>query len=339
MALVTLTDAGLYCAAGDFHIDPWLPVARAVITHAHADHARAGSARYLTAIPGVEVLRRRLGTVTTIDAVEYGAAVAMNGVKLSLHPAGHVLGSAQVRLESQGEVWVISGDYKTTPDPTCAAFEPLRCHTFVSESTFGLPIYRWPTEQAVFAEINEWWRQNAAAGLPSVLFAYALGKAQRLLAGVDAGIGPILGHGAVENMNDAYRESGIVLPPTRRVDSEQPKDSYRAALVLAPPSALRSPWLRRFGAYASGFVSGWMSVRGARRRRPVDRGFVLSDHADWPGLQNAITATGAERVWITHGHIAAMARWLRERGLDAHGLQTRFEGEQDEGGEDDFLTQ
>jgi putative mRNA 3-end processing factor len=335
MGLIALTDAGLYCAAGDFHVDPWLPVARAVLTHAHADHARAGSARYLTARPGVEVLRRRLGVQATIDTLEYGASVTINRVKLSLHPAGHVLGSAQVRVESQGEVWVISGDYKTTTDPTCSAFEPLRCHTFVSESTFGLPIYRWPTEQAVFAEINEWWRHNAAAGLPSLLFAYALGKAQRLLAGVDAGIGPIYGHGAVENMNEAYRTAGVSLPATQRVGAEQSKESYRAALVLAPPSALRSPWVRRFGAYASGFASGWMLVRGARRRRPVDRGFVLSDHADWSGLQNAIAATGAERILITHGHIAAMVRWLRERGLDAQGLQTRFEGEQDEGGEEE----
>jgi putative mRNA 3-end processing factor len=334
MPLFTLTDAGLYCTPGDFFVDPWLPVPRAVITHGHADHARPGSASYLTARPGALVLRGRLGPEAAIESLEYGASVSMDGVRLSLHPAGHILGSAQVRVESQGEVWVISGDYKTAPDPTCAAFEPLPCHTFVTESTFGLPIYRWPAQHEVLAEINQWWRGNAEAGMPSVLFAYALGKAQRLLAGVDAAIGPIYCHGAVENVNQIYREAGIALAPTQRVP-DRGKEPYRAALIVAPPSALRSPWLRRFGEYASGFVSGWMLVRGARRRRAVDRGFVLSDHADWQGLQEAIRATGAEHVLVTHGQIAPMVHWLREQGLDAQGVHTQFEGEQDEGGDED----
>jgi putative mRNA 3-end processing factor len=338
MPLFALTDAGLYCAQGDFFVDPWLPVQRAVITHGHADHARPGSTSYLTARPGGGVLRQRLGPEAAIESVAYGATVSMNGVRLSLHPAGHVLGSAQVRAESQGEVWVISGDYKTTSDPTCAAFEPLPCHTFVTESTFGLPIYRWPAQHDVFAEIDQWWRGNAGAGVPSVLFAYALGKAQRLLAGIDAAIGPIYCHGAVENMNQVYREAGMALPPTQRISADQRKESYRSALIVGPPSALRSSWLRRFGDYASGFVSGWMLVRGARRRRAVDRGFVLSDHADWPGLQDAIRATGAEHVLVTHGQIAPMVHWLREQGLDAQGVQTRFEGEQDEGGDEEQIT-
>jgi putative mRNA 3-end processing factor len=330
--MFTSTAAGLYCARGDFYVDPWLPVERAVITHGHADHASLGSARYLTARPGLGVLRQRFGAAAVIEPLDYGVSMSLHGVQLSLHPAGHVLGSAQVRALSQGEIWVISGDYKTAPDPTCATFEPIRCHTFVSESTFGLPIYRWPDRAEVFADLNAWWRGNAAEGVPSVLFAYALGKAQRVLAGIDAGIGPIYCHGAVENMNGVYRQAGVLLPPTQRVTGEQSKAAYGGALIVGPPSALRSSWLRRFGDYASAFVSGWMLVRGARRRRAVDRGFVLSDHADWPGLLEAIRATGAERVLITHGQVAAMVRWLNEKGLDAAALHTRFEGEQDEGG-------
>jgi putative mRNA 3-end processing factor len=329
--LLQLTPAGLFCPRGGFYVDPWLPVERAVITHAHADHARRGHQRYLTARPGLAVLRQRLGPAAVIDVATYGETLDMCGVRLSLHPAGHVLGSAQVRLEADGEVWVVSGDYKTAPDPTCTAFEPLRCHTYVTESTFGLPIYRWPDQRQIFADINAWWRDNQAHDRATVLFAYALGKAQRLLAGIDAGIGPIFGHGAVENLHQAYRDSGVALPPTRLVSDDVNRAEYRRALILAPPSAQRSPWTRRFGDYASGFASGWMLVRGARRRRAVDRGFVLSDHADWPGLLGAIGATGAQRVLVTHGHTPAMVRWLREQGLEAHALPTRFEGELDDG--------
>ncbi len=311
MSLITTSEAGLFCADGNFHIDPWLPVDRAVITHGHADHARPGSARYLTTRLGIGVLRQRLGPDAVIDGLEYGTSIDMGGIRLSLHPAGHILGSAQVRLERRGEVWVASGDYKTVPDPTCAAFEPQRCNTFISESTFGLPIYRWPTEDQVFGELNAWWRAAAAAGVASVLFAYALGKSQRILAGIDATIGPIYCHGAVANMNDVYRAADSALAPARRVDAAVDKACFRGALIVAPPSAQRSPWLRRFGDMTTGFVSGWMLVRSARRRRNVDRGFVLSDHADWPGLQGAIAATGAERILITHGQVAPMVRWLR----------------------------
>jgi putative mRNA 3-end processing factor len=333
-SLLQLTPAGLYCPRGDFHVDPWLPVERAIITHAHADHARRGSGRYLAARPGLAVLRQRLGPEAALDPIDYGEFSSINGVKVSLHPAGHILGSSQVRLESQGEVWVVSGDYKTAPDRTCVPFEPLQCHTYVTESTFGLPIYRWPEQQAVFDDINAWWGDNQARGRASVIYAYALGKSQRVLAGIDASIGPIFGHGAVENMHQAYRDSGVALPPTRLVADGLDRAELRRGLILAPPSAQRSPWTRRFGEYASAFVSGWMLVRGTRRRRAVDRGFVLSDHADWPGLLGAIGASGAERVLVTHGQISAMVRWLRDQGREAHGLQTRFEGELDDGAEE-----
>jgi putative mRNA 3-end processing factor len=302
-------------------------VERAVITHAHGDHARPGSAAYLSARCALPVLQTRLGEDARIEGLEYGEARDINGVKVSLHPAGHVLGSAQVRVEHGGEVWVVSGDYKLDPDPTCEPFEPVRCDTFITESTFGLPIYRWRPPGEIFAGVNAWWRANAQAGRASVLFGYAFGKAQRVLASVDASIGPIIVHGAVEVLNRGYRECGVQLPETRMVTDFEAKKDFAGALVVAPPSAQSSPWLKRFGDYSDAFASGWMAIRGARRRRAVDQGFVLSDHADWPSLNRAIEATGAQRVFVTHGHTAPLVQWLTERGLDAHAMKTEFEGE------------
>lgn len=327
--LVQSTPRGLYCPPGDFYIDPWQPVDRAVLTHAHADHARLGHQRYLAARAGAPVLRARLGNVA-LDLLDYGERINVNGVTLSLHPAGHVLGSAQVRVEHRGEVWVVSGDYKLERDPTCAAFEPLRCDVFVTESTFGLPVFRWREPGRVVDDVNAWWRTNAAAGRPSVVFAYALGKAQRLMASVDAGIGPIVCHGAVESLNRAYRDAGVALPATCLVTELGDQAMLGRALVVAPPSAQGTPWLRRFGDYADAFVSGWMQLRGTRRRRAVDRGFVLSDHADWPALLHAIESTGARRVRVTHGQVGPMVRWLAERGYDAAPLASKFEGEHDD---------
>jgi putative mRNA 3-end processing factor len=330
MSLLTLTDRGLYCEAGDFFVDPWEPVDRAVITHAHGDHASPGSRAYLTSSAGVEVLSARLEPGARIRGIEYGESVSLNGTSISLHPAGHILGSAQVRIEHRGEVWVVSGDYKTDPDPTCAPFEAMRCHTFVTESTFGLPIYRWPSQAEVLAEINAWWRNTAAAGKTSLLFGYTLGKSQRLISGLDPSIGPILTHGAVERITSIYRRAGVLLPPTRYAGTVDRQADSRAAIVIAPPYAGASLWARRFGARSTGFASGWMLVRGARRRRSVDRGFALSDHVDWPSLLQAIEATGAGHVWVTHGYTGPVVRWLQSRGIDARAVQTRFEGEQDD---------
>jgi putative mRNA 3-end processing factor len=330
MPLLTLTARGLYCEAGDFFIDPWEPADRAVITHAHGDHATWGSRAYLSSTPGVGVLRARLEPGAQITGVPYGEPVTLNGVTVSLHPAGHILGSSQVRIEHQGEVWVVSGDYKTDPDPTCTPFEPIRCHTFVTESTFGLPIYRWPPQAEVFGEINAWWRANAAVGKVSLLFGYTLGKAQRLIAGLDPSIGPILTHGAVERIAAEYRKAGVMLPPTRYAGTAERKTDSSGAIVIAPPYASASLWARRFGTRSTGFASGWMLVRGARRRRSLDRGFALSDHVDWPSLLAAIEATGAGEVWVTHGYTGPVVRWLTERGIDARAVQTRFEGERDD---------
>jgi putative mRNA 3-end processing factor len=333
VTLLRLTDRGLYCEAGDFFVDPWSAVDRAVVTHAHGDHVAWGCRAYLTSALGEGILRLRLHEGAHVRSVAYGASVDVGGVRVSLHPAGHILGSSQVRIEHAGEVWVVSGDYKTDPDPTCTPFEPLRCHTFVTESTFGLPIYRWPAQADVFADVNAWWRSNQEAGRASLLFGYALGKAQRLLAGLDPSLGPILTHGAVEKLNAAYREAGVALPATTYAGTADRKADWSRAIVVAPPHADGSAWARRFGAQSTAFASGWMLVRGARRRRAVDRGFPLSDHVDWPGLLATVAATGAERVWVTHGYTGVVVRWLREHGVDAQAIATRFEGERDDDAE------
>lgn len=329
--MVVVRKEGLYCVPGDFYIDPWRPVDRAVITHAHGDHARWGHQHYLASKQSVGILKSRLGSDINIDALAYGETVTHNGVTISLHPAGHVLGSSQVRMEHGGEIWVASGDYKVEPDATCDPFEAVRCHSFITESTFGLPIYRWDPQEEVYADINRWWRRNADEGRTSVLYAYAFGKAQRVLSGLDASIGPIVCHGAVEPLNRVYREGGVELPPTQLV-SDTGKDEMKRAIVLAPPSAAGSTWTRRFGDYSDAFASGWMLLRGARRRRGVDRGFVLSDHADWPGLLSAIRATEATQVVVTHGSIPVMVRWLRQIGLDAKAFETEY-GEEDDNAE------
>ncbi len=329
--VLRITDRGLYCDAADLYIDPWLPVDRAVITHAHGDHARWGSRHYLASREGARVLRTRLGDQASIELAEYGEARDINGVSITLVPAGHILGSAQVRLEHRGEVWVVSGDYKTEPDPTCTPFEPVRCHTFVTESTFGLPIYRWCAQEETFADLRAWWRDNAAEGRASLVYAYALGKAQRILAGVaGADIGPVYTHGAVERLTADYRASGVTLSETTPVATLPKGTSFAGSLIVAPPSAAGSPWLRRFGDTSTAFASGWMQVRGARRRRALDRGFVLSDHVDWPALLDAIEATGAQHVWVTHGYRDQVVRYLSERGLDARAIASHWEGENDE---------
>jgi putative mRNA 3-end processing factor len=328
--LITTTEKGLFCEAGGFYVDPWMPVDHAVVTHAHSDHARPGSKKYLTTRTGAPLLRRRVQKDAAIDTLEYDEALWIRDVKVSLHPAGHVLGSAQVRLEHPKHgVWVIGGDYKTAPDPTCASFEPVTCDVFVSESTFGLPVFEWQSEESLMEEILRWWEANREAGRTSMLYAYALGKAQRVLAGVlGRAPGPIAVHGAVHKLNEGYAEAGVELPEAEYASPEVAKEIQGAGLVIAPPSANATPWTRKFGAQTSAFASGWMRMRGPRRRRGFDHGFVMSDHADWPGLLGAIEATGAQRVLVTHGYVDPLVRFLREeRGLRAEALATAFSDE------------
>jgi putative mRNA 3-end processing factor len=326
--LISLTSRGLYCKPGDFYIDPWKPVKRAVVTHAHADHSYRGNEQYLVPKEGEPVSRIRIGDEALIETLPYRKTLNINGVKVSFHPAGHILGSSQVRVEHKGEVWVISGDYKLMPDATCAPFEPVKCHHFITEATFGLPIYRWQKTEKIFDEINDWWRRNQEKGKASVIFAYSLGKAQRIMNGIDRTIGPIFTHGAVERLTQAYRESGVDLPKTTYAGAVESKKEFIGSLVVAPPSAQQSVgWLRRFGPQSTGFASGWMAVRGARRQRAVDRGFVLSDHADWPELLTAIAGAEAETVYVTHGFSPEVVRWLNENGQHAVELKTKFVGD------------
>ncbi len=338
--LIRADECGLLCEAGAFRVDPWRPVERALITHAHSDHAVPGCGSYLASPTGAVVLRERLGPDARIESVPWGQPVRIGDVQVSLHPAGHILGSAQVRVErvagdpapDEGGIWIVSGDYKDRPDRTCEPLETVACDTFLTESTFGLPVYRWPDERGVLGEIDEWWRQNAAIGRTSLLYAYALGKAQRVLAGIDRSIGPIGVHGALLRMNAAYRACGVALPEVVHVNEETLPLLRGNGLIVAPPSAAGGTWARRLEGpegLSEAFVSGWMRVRGTRRWRSLDRGFVLSDHADWPGLLATIERTGARRIGVTHGYAQPLARWLAERGYESFVVKTRFEGEQD----------
>jgi putative mRNA 3-end processing factor len=327
MSLLEFSDCGIYCSKGGFYIDPWKPVDKAIITHAHSDHARWGNRFYLTHSLSAPIMRYRLGADINLQTVEFGEVVYINGVKVSFHPAGHIVGSAQIRVESDGEVWVASGDYKLEDDGLSGAIEVVKCHAFITESTFGMPIYKWESQKAIFDEVNKWWAGNIEKGKASVICGYALGKAQRIIQHLDSSIGPIYTHGAVENVNEAIRASGIPIQGTTRVTPDISKEEFRKSIIVAVPSALSSPWIRKFQPYSSAIASGWMALRGAKRRKAVDRGFVLSDHADWESLNKVVKETGAEKVYVTHGYKSAYSRWLREQGLDAHEVDTLYEGE------------
>ena len=321
--VLTFTDRGIYCSAGDFYIDPCAPVPRALITHGHADHARDGMGSYLATKSAAPVMKHRLGNIK-LDTIEYGQTLKIGGAVVSFHPAGHVPGSAQIKVEVGGQIWVASGDYKTVNDGLSEPFSPVKCHTFITETTFGLPIFRWTPQDMLADQLNTWWATNAAQGRFSILSAYALGKAQRLMNTVNTDIGPILTHSAIENTNGILRAQGIALPKTIRVTPDLNIKDYMGALVLATPSAMTGTWSRRFGHAATAFASGWMTVRGVRRRRGVERGFIMSDHADWDGLNNAIAATEAEKIFVTHGYTAQFQRWLTEQGYDAHVVSTNY---------------
>ena len=329
--MIEFTDKGLYCPQGGFYIDPWRPVGKAVITHAHSDHARAGSDAYLCHRLTVPLLEARLGP-HVYQGVEWGEAVFLNGVKVSLYPAGHVIGSSQVRVEYKGDVWVVSGDYKTEDDGISGAFEPVRCRVFITESTFGLPIYHWKRQAEIFGSIQDWVGANRGLGKTSVLMAYSLGKAQRLLSCLAEVGSTIFVHGAVWNIHQALVNAGVVLPPVVRVEPEMSAALFRGQVVIAPSSAEDSPWMRRFQPYSVGVCSGWMQVRGNVRRRNADAGFALSDHADWRGLLAAVEGTGAEKIFVTHGFQATFSRYLNERGIVAAEVKTEY-GEDEEGGE------
>lgn len=328
MALIELTDSGLFCAPAGVFIDPWKPADKAIITHAHADHARWGMKKYLAHHVSEQVMRLRLGADINLETIAYEQEVLVNGVKISLHPAGHIPGSCQVRLEYKGEIAVISGDYKVENDGLSTPFAPVKCHEFVSECTFGMPIYKWESQKIIFDNLNAWWKQNAELGRNSVVFGYSLGKAQRIINNLDPSIGEIFAHGAIFNTNQALIANGLELLDIPKVTPEIPKSRFKGSLIIAPPSAMGSPWMRKFSPYRTAICSGWMNIRGARRRRAADIGFVLSDHADWNGLIMAIKATEAEKVYLTHGSTAVFGRYLEEvEKIHAVELKTLFVGE------------
>ncbi|WP_125723473.1 ligase-associated DNA damage response exonuclease [Flavobacterium ustbae] len=323
--LLEFNDKGIYCHQADVYLDPWRPVKNAIITHGHSDHSRWGHENYITHYSNVPIIKYRLGEIN-VTGKNWNETFTINGVKFSFHPAGHIIGSAQIRVEYKGEIWVFTGDYKTEDDGISVPYEVVKCHSFITECTFGLPAFKWEPQTDVMTDINNWWAENRAEGKTSVLFGYSLGKAQRLLKYLDPSIGQIYTHGAIENMTNIVRPQ-IELPPTTRVTVETKKEDLLGNIVIAPPSAHGSSWIRRMTPFVTGTASGWMAFRGARRRRAVDRGFVLSDHCDWTGLLESIKATGAEKVICTHGYSDIFSRYLRELGYDARTAHTQYDGE------------
>ena len=329
MPLIEFTDKGLFCPQGDFYIDPWKPVNKAVITHAHSDHARPGSNSYLCHHFSKPLLQLRLGD-NHYESIDWDEPVYMNGVKVSLHPAGHIIGSAQVRVEYKNEVWVFTGDFKTENDGLSTAFEPVKCNSFITESTFGLPIYKWKKQEEIFRNMKAWIQSNKLAGKTSVFIAYSLGKSQRILKPLaETGL-PIFAHGAVYNIHQTLLNSGWDLPRVKRITPETTKEELKECIVIAPSGAEGSPWIKKFSPYAIGICSGWMQVRGNARRKNADAGFALSDHADWDGLISAVKATGAEKVFATHGFQSAFSRFLNEQGIEAAEVKTNYGNDEEE---------
>ena len=325
--LLQFNEKGIYCAAAKVYLDPWKPVDKAIISHGHADHSRYGHKQYITQHTNVPIIKHRLGDIE-VSGKEFGESFTINNVKFSFHPAGHIIGSSQIRVEHKGEVWVFTGDYKTEDDGITVPYESIRCDTFITECTFGLPAFKWIPQAQVMNDINQWWAQNKADGRTSVLFGYSLGKAQRLIKHLDTNIGKIYTHGAVENMNEVIRTL-VDLPPTERITRETKKEELKGNIVVAPPSAHGSPWLRKMVPYVTASASGWMTFRGARRRRAIDKGFVLSDHCDWQSLLQSIKETGAHKIICTHGYTDIFSRFLREQGYDARTEQTQYEEDED----------
>lgn len=326
--LLEFNQNGIYCAQGDFYIDPWRPVKDVVITHGHSDHAKWGHQHYLAHTLSREILYYRLGQIN-LETMSYGESRTKNGVKITFYPAGHIPGSAQIKVEYQGEIWVVSGDYKTEDDGLCTPFEPVKCHSFISECTFGMPVYKWKPQAEVFKDINEWWLQNQKEGKTAVLAGYSLGKAQRILQNLDLNIGKVFTHGVIQNSNEALIRNGIQLNPTTLITATTTKEELKGNIVICPPSAVGTPWMRKMNPYSFGYCSGWMAIRGAKRRRAADRGFVLSDHADWDGLISAIKATECETVYLTHGYTASFSRYLSEIGYDAREAKTLYGNEEE----------
>jgi putative mRNA 3-end processing factor len=325
--LLVHTGLGLYCPKADVYLDPWKPVKKAILSHGHADHARWGSSSYLCTPTAAPVIKYRLGDIN-LETLPFGEEKLINGVSFSFHPAGHILGSAQIKVSYKGEIVVFSGDYKTANDGFSEAFEPVKCHTFITESTFGLPVYHWQDQKWVFNEMEEWCKNNRNNHHLSILYGYSLGKAQRILQGLPESVGPIFTHSTIEAVLNVMRNQGVSLKNTIPVNEHITRADLLSGVIIAPPAVQNSNWLKKFEPIRNGVVSGWMALRGARRRRNADKGFVLSDHADWEGLNEAISLTGAENIFVTHGYTDILSKWLIDKGLNAYSLETNFEGDE-----------
>ena len=325
--LLVHTGLGLYCPKADVYLDPWKPVKKAILSHGHADHARWGSSSYLCTPTAAPVIKYRLGDIN-LETLPFGEEKLINGVSFSFHPAGHILGSAQIKVSYKGEIVVFSGDYKTANDGFSEAFEPVKCHTFITESTFGLPVYHWQDQKWVFNEMEEWCKNNRNNHHLSILYGYSLGKAQRILQGLPESVGPIFTHSTIEAVLNVMRNQGVSLKNTIPVNEHITRADLLSGVIIAPPAVQNSNWLKKFEPIRNGVVSGWMALRGARRRRNADKGFVLSDHADWEGLNEAINLTGAENIFVTHGYTDILSKWLIDKGLNAYPLETNFEGDE-----------
>lgn len=324
--LLEFNERGIYCALADVYVDPWKPVRHALITHGHADHARPGHKQYLCTHLSKPILRHRLGHHIPVQSVEYGEKVGIHGVNFSFHPAGHIIGSAQIRVEYKGEVWVVSGDYKTENDGLSTPLEIVPCHTFITESTFGLPIYHWQPQSVIFEEIHQWWNQCAKEGKVAVISGYSLGKAQRILNALENTGRPIFVHPAIENMHEILRMQGIPLQKGIAVEQYKP-DLHQGALLLTTPGVQNTAWMQRFKDTSWATCSGWAAHQHGRKWSGPGKGFVLSDHADWHGLNSTIKATGCTNVLVTHGFAEPFARWLKDQGLNASPAKAGFIGE------------
>lgn len=328
-SLFSSTPEGIYCPAGNFYLDPWMPVDYAVITHGHADHARPGMGKYLCHKHSIPILKLRIGNDINIQGLDYGEPLNINGVTLSLHPAGHITGSAQVRIEYKGNVLVYTGDYKIQDDGLSAPFELVKCHELITESTFALPVYNWLPVEEMEQKIQQWVLSNKEQAMTSVLVGYSLGKAQRIMKAVQ-GIGKIYVHSSIGKTNEAMTSVGIKLPAYEVLDFTGNMKPVRGEIVVVPPALMDSNMIRRVPDRLVAYCSGWMQVRGARRWRAADAGFAISDHADWKGLTDVVKNSGAEKVYITHGQVDVFSKYLNETGINAVPLQTRF-GNEDEG--------
>lgn len=324
---IKLTNKGLYCVPGKFYLDPWKPVEMAVISHGHGDHARWGMKKYLCHTYTEPILRLRIGEDISIQTAAYGEKININGVQVSLHPAGHIIGSSQIRMEYKGYVIVFSGDYKTDNDGLSTPFELQKCNEFITESTFGLPIYNWLTPAEYASQMQSWVTQNQTNGKTSVFIGYSLGKAQRIMQSVQ-GSGKIYVHQSIGRLNEGIESVGIDLPEYETINLHENAKETDGQIVILPPALFDSNVIKKIPNRATAICSGWMQVRGSRRWRSADAGFAISDHADWNSLIATVKGTEAEKVYVTHGQTAVFSKYLNEIGIDAVELKTIFGDEE-----------